>query len=71
VLRVLCTPYAAGGAAFPEPPSVRRIAAELSLSESAVKKHLTNLYTKFRLVTNDERRRSRLAAEATRRGHWT
>ncbi|TDB74299.1 FHA domain-containing protein [Micromonospora sp. KC723] len=65
---VLCRPYVEGGVAFPEPPGVRALATALGVSESAVKKHLTNLYDKFGLVTNNERRRSRLAGEAVRRG---
>ncbi|MEV4701963.1 FHA domain-containing protein [Actinoplanes sp. NPDC049316] len=68
VLRELCAPYARGGCVFPEPPSVRELASSLGLSGSAVKKHLTNLYDKFGLHTNDDRRRARLAAEAVRRG---
>lgn len=68
VISVLCRPFAEGGNPFPEPPSVRRLASELSLSESAVKKHLANLYDKFELFANEERRRSHLASEAVRRG---
>lgn len=68
VLTALCAPYVVGGAAFPEPPTVRELAARLGLSDSGVKKHLTNLYDKFGLRTNDERRRHHLAAEAVRRG---
>lgn len=68
VLDLLCGPFTEGGPAFPEPPSVRRLAAQLALTESAVKKHLANLYNKFGLSTNDERRRARLASEAVRRG---
>lgn len=68
VLDLLCRPYTEGGAAFPEPPSVRQLATRLGLTDSAVKKHLTNLYDKFGLTTNAERRRSTLASEAVRRG---
>ncbi|GGQ81400.1 FHA domain-containing protein [Couchioplanes azureus] len=71
VLERLCAPYTAGGTAFPEPPSVRELASALGLSESAVKKHLTHLFDKFGLLSNAERRRSRLAAEAVRRGVCT
>ncbi|MFF5076056.1 hypothetical protein ACFY36_03320 [Actinoplanes sp. NPDC000266] len=71
VLAALCRPLTAGGRAFPEPPSVRALASELGLSDSAVKKHLTNLYDKFALTTNDDRRRPRLAGEALRRGAIT
>ncbi|GAB3249920.1 hypothetical protein GCM10027452_45380 [Micromonospora halotolerans] len=48
--------------------AVRVLAGTLGVSESAVKKHLTRLYDKFGLVSNDDRRRARLAAEAVRRG---
>ncbi|MET8832415.1 FHA domain-containing protein [Micromonospora sp. NPDC004540] len=68
LLDALCRPYLAGGDTFPEPPAVRGLAGTLGVSESAVKKHLTRLYDKFGLVSNDDRRRSRLAAEAVRRG---
>ncbi|MFF4877554.1 MULTISPECIES: FHA domain-containing protein [unclassified Micromonospora] len=68
LIEVLCRPYVEGGSAFPEPPTVRALAVALGVSESAVKKHLANLYDKFALVTNDDRRRSRLAGEAVRRG---
>ncbi|WNM41702.1 FHA domain-containing protein [Micromonospora halotolerans] len=68
LLDALCRPYLAGGDTFPEPPAVRVLAGTLGVSESAVKKHLTRLYDKFGLVSNDDRRRARLAAEAVRRG---
>lgn len=68
VVTVLCRPYVVGGTPFPEPPTVRAIAAELHVTESAVKKHLARLYDKFGLTGNDDRRRSRLAGEAVRRG---
>ncbi|PZF91531.1 FHA domain-containing protein [Micromonospora deserti] len=68
VVTVLCRPFLAGGVPFPEPPAVRAIAATLHITESAVKKHLSRLYDKFGLTTNDDRRRSRLASEAVRRG---
>ncbi|MEV4628147.1 FHA domain-containing protein [Micromonospora sp. NPDC049523] len=68
VLDLLCRPFTEGGTAFPEPPSVRQLAAQLGLTDSAVKKHLTNLYDKFDLVANSERRRFALASEAVRRG---
>jgi hypothetical protein len=71
VINVLCRPFAESGTPFPEAPSVRRLASELGLSESAVKKHLANLYDKFDLLANDERRRSQLAREAVRRGAFT
>ncbi|NBE82572.1 FHA domain-containing protein [Micromonospora rubida] len=68
VLTVLCRPYVSGGQPFPEPPSVRTIATALHVTESAVKKHLSRLYDKFDLTSNEDRRRSRLASEAVRRG---
>ncbi|MEH0842459.1 FHA domain-containing protein [Micromonospora sp. CPCC 205711] len=71
LIEALCRPYVEGGSAFPEPPTVRALATALGVSESAVKKHLTNLYDKFGLVSNDDRRRSRLAGEAVRRGAAT
>jgi pSer/pThr/pTyr-binding forkhead associated (FHA) protein len=68
VVTVLCRPFVEGGVPFPEPPPVRAIAATLHITESAVKKHLSRLYDKFGLSTNEDRRRSRLASEAVRRG---
>jgi pSer/pThr/pTyr-binding forkhead associated (FHA) protein len=50
-----------------EPSSVSAIAAELVVSDSAVKKVLTRLYDKFDLH-DAERRRGRLVAEALARG---
>jgi pSer/pThr/pTyr-binding forkhead associated (FHA) protein len=68
VMTELCRPYVLGGTPYPEPPTVRTIAAALHITESAVKKHLSRLYDKFGLTGNDDRRRSRLAGEAVRRG---
>ncbi len=51
-----------------EPAPIRRIAAELVISESAVKKHLGRLYDKFGIHETEERRRGRLVADAVRRG---
>jgi DNA-binding CsgD family transcriptional regulator len=68
VLRALCRPLAAGDI-FTEPASLARIAAELSVTDEAVKQHLRNLYAKFGLHdAADQRRRVRLANEAIRRG---
>ena len=53
---------------FAEPASTREIAAELSVSEAAVKQHLARLYDKFGISGTNERRRVRLANEALRRG---
>lgn len=68
VLAALCRPFIEGDDLVAECPSVRRLAAEVSLSESAVKKHLANLYDKFGLHTGEQRRRTSLASEALRRG---
>ena len=46
VLVVLCRPLLARDL-FTEPASIREIAAELVVSEAAVKQHLANLYDKF------------------------
>lgn len=67
VLVALCRPVLAGSLVS-EPATLREIAAELVVSESAVKKHLLNLYDKFELWEPGERRRGRLAAEAVQRG---
>lgn len=66
VLVALCRPMMSGGV-FREPGSVRQIAAELVVSEAAVKQHLQRLYDKFGLFER-EGRRARLANEAIRRG---
>lgn len=52
---------------FAEPASTRAIAQALWVSEAAVKQHLARLYDKFGVV-DGERRRTRLANEAMRRG---
>lgn len=54
-----------------EPATIRAIAAELVISESAVKKHLQRLYDKFDIFESDERRRGRLVSDAIRRGAVT
>jgi pSer/pThr/pTyr-binding forkhead associated (FHA) protein len=69
VLLALCRPLLARDL-FTEPSSIREIAAELVVSEAAVKQHLTNLYDKFAVDTVDHRR-ARLANEALRRGAVT
>ncbi len=66
VLLALCRPLGEGSL-LTEPASVTAIASELFLTESAVKKHLSNLYDKFGLY-DEERRRGRLANEAVSRG---
>ena len=66
VLIALCRPLLAGDL-FTEPAPIREIAAALVVTETAVKQHLAKLYDKFALYDAD-RRRSRLANEAVRRG---
>ena len=63
VLVALCRPLLAGDA-FTEPASIRAIAAELVVSEAAVKQHLSRLYAKFEVEANVERRRVQLANAA-------
>jgi tetratricopeptide (TPR) repeat protein len=50
------------------PASVREIAAELVVTEAAVKQHLLNLYDKFEVAEGTESRRIALAREAVLRG---
>lgn len=69
VLVVLCRPLVSDDP-FPEPASVRRMASELFVTEAAVKQHLQNLYDKFSIPTEGDRR-VRLANEALRRGAVT
>ena len=67
VLLALCRPLLTGDA-FTEPASIRVIAAELVVSEAAVKQHLSRLYVKFDVGTHGERRRVQLANAAVARG---
>ena len=69
VLVVLCRPLVSDDP-FPEPASVRRMARELFVTEAAIKQHLQNLYDKFAIPAEGERR-VRLANEAIRRGAVT
>lgn len=69
VLVVLCRPLVSDDP-FPEPASVKRMATELFVTEAAVKQHLQNLYDKFMIPTEGDRR-VRLANEALRRGAVT
>jgi hypothetical protein len=69
VLVVLCRPLVSDDP-FPEPLSVRQMAGELVVTEAAVKQHLQNLYDKFSIPTEGDRR-VRLANEALRRGAVT
>lgn len=66
VLVALCGPMFSGEV-FREPASIRQIAAELVVTEAAVKQHLSRLYDKFGIY-DQEGRRTRLANEAIRRG---
>lgn len=67
VLLALCRPLLTGDA-FTEPASTRAIAAELVVSEAAVKHHLSRLYVKFDVDAQGERRRVQLANAAVARG---
>jgi len=69
VLVVLCRPLVSDDP-FPEAISVRRMAQELFVTEAAIKQHLQNLYDKFAIPPEGERR-VRLANEAIRRGAVT
>ena len=69
VLVVLCRPLVSDDP-FPESASVRRMAQELFVTEAAIKQHLQNLYDKFGIPAEGERR-VRLANEAIRRGAVT
>lgn len=69
VLLVLCRPLVSDDP-FPEAISVRQMAQELFVTEAAIKQHLQNLYDKFGVSTEGERR-VRLANEAIRRGAIT
>ena len=66
VLVALCRPVLSGDV-FTEPASIRAVAAELVVSEAAVKQHLRNLYDKFAIYGADNRRLE-LANQAVRRG---
>jgi pSer/pThr/pTyr-binding forkhead associated (FHA) protein len=70
VLTVLCRPLLDRDL-FTDPATVREIATELVVSEAAVKQHLVNLYSKFRVDESVTHRRSRLANEAIRRAAIT
>jgi len=67
VLAALCRP-ALHGEVFTEPATVRQLAAELVVTEAAIKQHLMHLYDKFEIPETGERRRVRLAREAMRLG---
>jgi hypothetical protein len=67
VLKALCRPLVSGGM-FTEPASIRQMAAELVVTEAAIKQHLARLYDKFDVGAGEERRRLALANEALLRG---
>jgi DNA-binding CsgD family transcriptional regulator len=67
VLLALCRPLLTGDP-FTEPASIKAIAAELVVSEAAVKQHLSRLYDKFDVGADAERRRVQLANAAVARG---
>jgi pSer/pThr/pTyr-binding forkhead associated (FHA) protein len=67
VLVALCRPLLARDM-FTEPASTRAIAAELVITQAAVKQHLANLFDKFGVSAGEPNRRVRLANDALRRG---
>ena len=67
VLIALCRPVLTR-TILAEPAGIRDIAAELVLSESAVKKHIGRLFDKFTILDPQDRRRGHLVSEAIRRG---
>jgi hypothetical protein len=66
VLEALCRPLFSSDP-FPQPASIREIAAGLVVSEAAVKQLVLHLYEKLDIVAGPSRR-VRLANEAIRRG---
>ena len=67
---VLCRPLLSRDL-FTEPASIKEIAAELVVSDAAVKQHLANLFNKFELPADLAHRRTRLANAAIRVGAVT
>jgi tetratricopeptide (TPR) repeat protein len=67
VLTALCRPLASERPVA-MPASIREIAAELVVTEAAVKQHLLNLYDKFDVPDGPESRRIALARQAVLRG---
>jgi tetratricopeptide (TPR) repeat protein len=67
VLAALCCPLTTSGPVV-MPATIREIAAELVVTEAAVKQHLLNLYDKFEVQEGAESRRIALAREAMLRG---
>jgi hypothetical protein len=70
VLLALCAPLLRGSL-FTEPASVRDIAAELVVTEAAIRQHLLHLYEKFGVPEDVDRRRVHLANDAIIRGAVT
>ncbi len=68
VLVALCRPVLAGNL-FTDPATVHEIAAELVVSDTAVKQHLAKLFDKFQVY--GDRRRIELANRAVRSGAVT
>jgi FHA domain-containing protein len=66
VLVLLCRPLGAESA-FREPSSVKEIAAQMVVTEAAVRQHLGRLYAKFG-IPEGRGRRTHLANEALRMG---
>lgn len=69
VLLALCRPLVSSDG-FPVPASTRQLALELVVTDAAVKQHLQNMYDKFGIPAEGDRR-VRLANEALRRGAVT
>ena len=67
VLRALCRPLLLDDV-IAQPASVNEIAAELVVTDAAVKQHLLHLYEKLQIGAGGERRRVALAREAIRLG---
>ena len=67
VLTALCRPLASDRPVA-MPASIREVAAELVVTEAAVKQHLLNLYDKLDIPEGTESRRIALAREAVLRG---
>lgn len=67
VLVALCRPLSTEDVVA-QPASVREIAAELVVTEAAVKQHLIHLYDKLGIAEGGERRRVTLAREAVKLG---
>jgi FHA domain len=69
-LVALCRPIL-GADSFAQPATIKEMAAELVVSEAAIKFHLSSLYDKFGIYQTGLSRRALLANEAIRRGGVT